>query len=65
VLTSVPVFFPFFGIFLTPVFYSVIRRFSGPESAGPETGVHVAGLSEPEPEPDEAVLDGSAGKPTR
>jgi multidrug efflux pump len=46
-----------FGIFLTPVFYSVIRRFSGPASAGPGTGVHVAAVPEPEPEPAGSVLD--------
>ncbi|AGA28089.1 efflux RND transporter permease subunit [Singulisphaera acidiphila] len=37
-----------FGIFLTPVFYSVIRWFSGP---GRGTGMHVIAVPEPEPEP--------------
>jgi multidrug efflux pump len=48
-----------FGIFLTPVFYSVVRRFSGSGPAGPGTGMHVAAVPEPEPEPAGSVLDAS------
>ncbi|SIO55863.1 multidrug efflux pump [Singulisphaera sp. GP187] len=49
-----------FGIFLTPVFYSVIRWFSGPGPAAGsrhETGVHVVALPEPEPEPTDSAQE--------
>ncbi len=51
-----------FGIFLTPVFYSVVRWFTGPGpvATGPGSNVHVFGLPDPEVESGDAAASDSA-----